>query len=106
MPAQTIHTRSPALKCFSSDIASGYATWAFTVIVFAVVSSDTSSPFHVYVSSFVCDDCARPDAGLPIAKTIARIAICIHLMLIRSSSRSRLLRVLVDRCQAHLDRLG
>jgi hypothetical protein len=44
-------------------------------MVFAVVSSDTSSPFHVYVSTFVCDDCARQNTGTPIAMAIPKIAV-------------------------------
>src|SRR4029453_2444280 len=47
-------------------------------MVFAVVSSDTSSPFHVYVSLFGCDDCAMPGTGPLIVKTIVTIAICIQ----------------------------
>src|SRR4030095_11157158 len=50
----------------------------FTVMVFAVVSSDTSSPFHVYVSLFGCDDCAMPGTGPVIVNAIVKNAICIQ----------------------------
>jgi hypothetical protein len=53
-------------------------TLDFTVKVFAIVSSDTSSPFHVYVSLCRCDVCAMPGTGPLIDKTIVKIAICIQ----------------------------
>ena len=47
-------------------------------MVVAVVSNDTSSPCQVYVSLFVCNDCA-PAATDPLTiKLVARAAIRVH----------------------------
>src|SRR4029453_7238581 len=54
-------------------------------MVFAVVSSDTSSPFHVYVSLFGCDDWAMPGTGPVIVNAIVKNAICIQCVAMGSS---------------------
>ena len=68
-------------------------------MVFAVVSSDTSSPFQVYVSLFVCDDCAPVRTEPLTTKMVAEAAIRVHRVDIASSCiLSRLLSRAVDVC--------